>query len=68
MVEPKVRAVYEKLAAKKHKRPFDIAVSDSKGTTFFQTNEAGITPLYLSYNKCTSEFRQSLAWSDRHGI
>jgi hypothetical protein len=28
MAEPKVRAVYEKMAAKKGKRPFDIAVSD----------------------------------------
>ena len=28
MAEPKVRAVYEKMAAKKHKRQFDIAVSD----------------------------------------
>jgi hypothetical protein len=28
MAEPKVRAVYEKMAAKKHKRRFDIAVSD----------------------------------------
>jgi len=29
MAEPKVRAVYEKMAAKKGKRPFDMAVSDS---------------------------------------
>ena len=28
MAEPKVRAVYEKMAAKKGKRPFDMAVSD----------------------------------------
>ena len=28
MAEPKVRAVYEKMAAKKNKRPFDMAVSD----------------------------------------
>ena len=28
MAEPKVRAVYEKMAAKKQKRPFDMAVSD----------------------------------------
>ena len=28
MAEPKVQAVYEKMAAKKHKRPFDMAVSD----------------------------------------
>ena len=28
MAEPKVRAVYEKSAAKQHKRPFDLAVSD----------------------------------------
>ncbi|HLE91146.1 MAG TPA: hypothetical protein VI753_08355 [Anaerolineales bacterium] len=28
MDEPKVRAVYEKIAAQKHKRPFDRAVSD----------------------------------------
>jgi len=28
MAEPKVRAVYEKAAAKKSKRPFDLAVSD----------------------------------------
>ncbi len=28
MAEPKVRAAYEKLAAKNHKRPFDMAVSD----------------------------------------
>jgi hypothetical protein len=28
MAEPKVRAVYEKMAAKKHKRQFGIAVSD----------------------------------------
>lgn len=34
MTEPKVRAVYEKLAAKNHKRPFDLAVSD-----FFKGND-----------------------------
>ena len=28
MAEPKVRVVYEKMAAKKGKRPFDMAVSD----------------------------------------
>jgi hypothetical protein len=28
MAEPKVRAVYEKMAAEQHKRPFDLAVSD----------------------------------------
>ena len=28
MAEPKVRAVYDKMAAKKGKRPFDMAVSD----------------------------------------
>jgi len=28
MAELKVRAVYEKMAAKKSKRPFDLAVSD----------------------------------------
>jgi hypothetical protein len=28
MAEPKVRAVYERTAAKVHKRPFDLAVSD----------------------------------------
>ena len=28
MAEPKVRAVYEKMAAKNNKRPFDMAVSD----------------------------------------
>jgi hypothetical protein len=28
MAEPKVRKVYEKMAAKQHKRPFDMAVSD----------------------------------------
>jgi L-aminopeptidase/D-esterase-like protein len=28
MAEPKVRAVYERMAAKKHKRPFAIAISD----------------------------------------
>jgi hypothetical protein len=28
MAEPKVRAVYEKAAVKKSKRPFDLAVSD----------------------------------------
>jgi hypothetical protein len=28
MAEPKVRAVYEKTAAKQGKRPFDLAVSD----------------------------------------
>ena len=28
MAEPKARAVYEKSAAKQHKRPFDLAVSD----------------------------------------
>ncbi len=28
MAEPKLRAVYEKMAAKKGKRPFDIPVSD----------------------------------------
>ena len=28
MAEPKVRAIYEKAAAKKSKRPFDMAVSD----------------------------------------
>ena len=28
MAEPKVRAVYEKMAAKQGKRPFDMAVSD----------------------------------------
>jgi len=28
MAEPEVRAVYEKMAAKQHKRPFDMAVSD----------------------------------------
>jgi hypothetical protein len=28
MAAPKVRARYEKLAAKQHKRPFDMAVSD----------------------------------------
>jgi hypothetical protein len=28
MAEPNVRPVYEKMAAKKHKRPFDMAVSD----------------------------------------
>ena len=28
MAEPKVRAVYEKMAVKKGKRPFDMAVSD----------------------------------------
>jgi len=28
MAKPKVRAVYKKLAAKKGKRPFDMAVSD----------------------------------------
>jgi len=27
-VVPAVRAVYEKTAAQKHKRPFDLAVSD----------------------------------------
>lgn len=28
MADPHARAVYEKMAAKKHKRPFDTAVSD----------------------------------------
>jgi len=28
MADPEVRAVYEKMTAKKHKRQFDIAVSD----------------------------------------
>ncbi|CAG1002295.1 hypothetical protein ANAEL_03059 [Anaerolineales bacterium] len=28
MAEPKVRALYEKSAAKEHKRPFSLAVSD----------------------------------------
>ncbi len=28
MAEPRVRAIYEKLAAKQSKRPFDMAVSD----------------------------------------
>ena len=28
MAEPKVRVVYEKMAAKMNKRPFDMAVSD----------------------------------------
>lgn len=28
MAEPKVRAVYEKMAAKNNKRPFDMAISD----------------------------------------
>jgi hypothetical protein len=28
MAEPQVRAVYEKMAAKQHKRPFDMEVSD----------------------------------------
>jgi len=28
MADPDVRKVYEKMAAKKHKRPFDMAVSD----------------------------------------
>ena len=28
MAEPKARAMYEKSAAKQHKRPFDLAVSD----------------------------------------
>ncbi len=28
MAEPKARALYEKEAAKQHKRPFDMAVSD----------------------------------------
>lgn len=28
MADPKVRAKYEKIAAQKHKRPFDMAVSD----------------------------------------
>ena len=28
MAEPKVRVLYEKMAAKKGKRPFDMAVSD----------------------------------------
>jgi len=28
MAAPKVRKVYEKIAAKKQKRPFDVAVSD----------------------------------------
>jgi hypothetical protein len=34
MAEPKVRAVYEKRAAKMGKRPFDLAVSD-----YFKGNE-----------------------------
>jgi len=34
MAEPKVRAVYKKMAAKKHKRQFDIAVSD-----YFKRND-----------------------------
>jgi len=28
MAEPKAQSVYEKMAVKKHKRPFDMAVSD----------------------------------------
>ena len=28
MTEPKVRAVYEKMAAKEHKRPYALALSD----------------------------------------
>jgi hypothetical protein len=28
MADPKVRVVYEKRAAKDHKRPYDMAVSD----------------------------------------
>jgi hypothetical protein len=34
MAKPNVRAIYEKMAAKKHERPFDIAVSD-----YFQGND-----------------------------
>ncbi len=36
MAEPTVRALYEKAAAKQHKRPFDLAVSDYfKGKDLF---------------------------------
>ena len=36
MVDPDVRKVYQKMAAKKHKRPFDMAVSDYfKGNDLF---------------------------------
>ena len=34
MAEPKVRKLYEKMATKNHKRPFDVAVSD-----FFKGND-----------------------------
>ena len=34
MAEPKVRAVYEKMAAKNNKRPFDMAISD-----YFKRND-----------------------------
>jgi len=34
MAEPKVRVVYEKIVAKKNKRPFDMAVSD-----YFKRND-----------------------------
>ena len=34
MAEPKVRRLYEKMAAKNHKRPYDMAVSD-----FFKGND-----------------------------
>ena len=42
LAEPKVRAVYEKLAAKMNKRPFDMAVSDYfKGNDLLSRKETG---------------------------
>ena len=39
MAEPKVRVVYEKMAAKMNKRPFDMAVSDYfKGNDLLSKN------------------------------
>ena len=40
--EPKVRVVYEKMAAKRQKRPFDMAVSDYfKGNDLLSKKETG---------------------------
>ena len=41
------RCVAVKAAAQKHKRPFNLAVSDySKGTIWFQRDQTGLRPVF----------------------